>query len=100
MILLQVAHRALVVVTENMDDDEIRETYYIREADLNVKYPYNVSVARIGMAQGVPCHKARVVKMHTTPCRDPGEAHYMTPCIPAWQGTFAGCLPEQMIYRL
>lgn len=100
MILLQAAHRALVVVTENMDDDEIRETYYIREADPNVRYPYNVGVARIGIVQGVPGEKPRVVKMHNTPCHDPGEAHQMTPCEPAREGRFVDCLSEQMIYRL
>jgi hypothetical protein len=65
---------------ERMDDDEIRETFYLRLlGEHPPRYLYNVHIARLGIVQGVPNTPPRYFRVCDLPCIDPGEAHGLTP---------------------
>lgn len=65
---------------ERMDDDEIRETFYLRRVGEHpLRYLYNVHIARLGIIQGVPGTLPRYQRVCDPPCTDPGEAHGLTP---------------------
>jgi hypothetical protein len=79
MRLADVTPRTIVYTSERVGDDksgmEERIVFYIREPDGPCRYPSNVRIARIGMAQGDPHDLApRYLRFSSEPCRDPGEA--------------------------
>jgi hypothetical protein len=77
---------AICYMQERIGDDrnamEVRETFYMRDADTPCRYPHNVRIGRIGVVQGDPDRidedagrpVPRSVKCSGTVCRDPGEA--------------------------
>lgn len=93
--LKDVAPGSIVFTSERLDD-EVRETFYIREAGAAaLRYAYDVKISRIGFIQFDPTTgKPRVQKLRTIPCDDPGEAHGLTPCFPLDQSRFAGEVRE------
>lgn len=77
----------MVFTQESIGDDlgnwEVREVYYYREAGREVRYPYNVPVARLGIAQGTPGEPPRYLRVCVPACRDPGEADGRVLCYAA-----------------
>lgn len=96
-LLKDVSPGSIVFTSERMED-EIRETFYIRDADRECRYDYNVPVGRFGMVQGDPRSGApRIVRMSGTACRDPGEADGRTPCVDLEQSLFKIFLAKALL---
>ena len=64
---------------ERIGDDrnnmEIRETFWLRDADGPCRFEHGVRTARLGLVQGDPFDTsgARYSRVLSEPCRDPGE---------------------------
>lgn len=86
MLLKDVPIDAICYMQERIGDDknamEVRETFYVRDADAPCRHPHNVRIGRIGVVQGDPDRVdedagrtvARYIKVSGPVCRDPGEA--------------------------
>ena len=86
MQLKDVPAGAICYMQERIGDDknaiEVRETFYVRDADALCRYPHNVRIGRIGVVQGdhdrvdedAGRAVARYIKVTGPVCRDPGEA--------------------------
>jgi len=87
MLLRDVPAGTICFTRETIGDDrnnlEVRETFYRRIGGLEkTRYPRNVMIARLGIAQGDPNQGPAVPPRYrvalSPPCCDPGEADGLT----------------------